>query len=752
MEIRKCIALFVAVQVTFLCYSQSHIQSREVKRIAGKAYLMSEGNQFKIVENVVIAKLKAGKKRVKDGIKIISSHSSGVLEIAVPDSIAVEEYRNILEKTGEFEYVEFDTYIKSCMSPNDPNYSNNYQWGLNHIDVDKAWEFTTGSPSVKIAVIDEDGFQLDHPDLYYGNDTYSNINVSEGLDYIDDPITDNHGTMVAGIISAKTNNGIGIAGIAGGNHCEGSKIIPYRAKRSYDCALAVHDAVNKGAKVINMSFQGDQSQFFDDKLDEAYNSGVTLVCSSGKTGDSIIVYPASHEHTIAVGAINSSNDLIVGSNYGNGLDLVAPGSGIRSTSLNNGYNYGNGTSFAAPHVSGVVALMLSINPNLTPDEIRTILHNTTQRIKYIPYEYNSQNWSRFVGYGLINACGAVMSLKTFSISGPSTICSGSTSTYTINDLPFNPIPSDCTVTWSTNNNNVQITGSGNQCFVTYTGTPQYDDANLTAIIRWKGITTNILTKRIVMHGTDLLVTGWQEGGSYSPNGIYPDIEFTIPEDNGLLLSRTKPERPNMDDIFGKNRESLPINFTRDLTPIGPGVPPADLCGYGITEIYGGNMVNLYSERFDGMNLSFSGPVNPTYLNRSDIGGYVEFNIPFQNDIYYTTLYAQSDDHCHDFCLMFKVIPFPGTASGDDIIWVNLSGSMLYITYEGAIGTPIGNGQYYNPPYTVTISQIPSGTQVYSNTFTEGQTSFSVNTSSWTSGIYSIRIVQGNNVYTKSIYL
>ena len=73
MEIRKCIALFVAVQVTFLCYSQSHIQSREVKRIAGKAYLMSEGNQFKIVENVVIAKLKAGKKRVKDGIKIIST-------------------------------------------------------------------------------------------------------------------------------------------------------------------------------------------------------------------------------------------------------------------------------------------------------------------------------------------------------------------------------------------------------------------------------------------------------------------------------------------------------------------------------------------------------------------------------------------------------------------------------------------------------------------------------------------------------
>ena len=77
--------------------------------------------------------------------------------------------------------------------------------------------------------------------------------------------------------------------------------------------------------------------------------------------------------------------------------------------------------------------------------------------------------------------------------------------------------------------------------------------------------------------------------------------------------------------------------------------------------------------------------------------------------------------------------------------------MLYITfmYEGE---PIGNGQYYYPPYTVTISKIPSGTQVYSNTFPGTQNSFSVNTSSWTSGIYSIRIVCNGNIYSKSIYL
>lgn len=742
MEIRKCIALFIAMHITLLCFSQTHVQSREVKRIAGKAYLLSNGNQFEIVENVVLAKLKVGKKKVRNGIKINKDLSFGILEIAVPDSVTVEEYRNTLEKTGEFEAVEFDTYIKSCMSPNDTEYINNHQWGLDYIDVDKAWEFTTGSPSVKIAVIDEDGFQLDHPDLYYGGDSYSNLSVSEGYDYVNGPITDNHGTMVAGIISAKTNNGIGIAGIAGGNNSEGSKIIPYRAKQKSQSISAIRDAVNKGANIINMSYQTNKDTLYDFLLDSVYNIGVTLVCSSGKTGDSTIVYPASHEHTIAVGAIDSFNDLIASSNYGTGLDLVAPGSGIKSTSINSSYDYDSGTSFAAPHVSGVVALMLSVNPNLTPNEIRTILHNTTQRIKYIPYEYNSQNWSRFVGYGLINACGAVMSAKNFSISGPSTICSGSQNIFSINDFPFNPLPSDCIVTWSTDNNNFHPTGSGKQCSVSYNGTPQYDVANLTATISWKGIITNIITKRIVMHGTDLVVYGEQES-YYSSNGLFPYRSFTIPANNG---SRNIHERINR-EVFA-DKESLPINFiednTRDLV-----LPPIDLCGYGITDINGGNRVYLYSTRFDGMEINFSGLYRPTYFYQS--GGYVSFDMPYNSPNYPVTLQAHSDSQCHDFCLTFNVIPLPGVLSGDDIIWVNIDGSMLYVTFMYG-GEPIGNGQYYFPSYSVTIFKIPSGTLVYSNTFSGTQTSFSVNTSTWTSGIYTIGIVCNGNLYSKSICL
>lgn len=318
-----------------------------------------------------------------------------------------------------------------------------------------------------------------------------------------------------------------------------------------------------------------------------------------------------------------------------------------------------------------------------------------------------------------------------SISGKTVICD--TANYVINGLP-----SSYTINWSINNSNFSITPSGNQCLVTYTGTPQYSVANLAATVSWSGTTIKTLTKRIVMHGTDLLVDGWQIG-TYSPNGTYPDVEFTIPN-NRTSPSRAKLERLLEEDLADK--ESLPIEFTRDLTYIQPDTPPVDSCGYGFTEIYGGNMVYLNSDRFDGMNISFSGPVSPTYLYRSESSGSVIFNLPYQNSVYYTTLRARSDDHCHDFCLSFKVQTLPGAASGDDEICVDYTGSMLNITFMGSMGTPM-------PNYSVTITKIPVGTIMYSNTFPGYENYFSVNTSSWTSGIYSIRIVQNGHIYNKT---
>ena len=336
------------------------------------------------------------------------------------------------------------------------------------------------------------------------------------------------------------------------------------------------------------------------------------------------------------------------------------------------------------------------------------------------------------GFSLYDLC------SLSNLSGPSTICSSTTNTYIINNLP-----SGFTINWGIDNSNFSYSPSGNQCFVTYTGTPQYSVAYLTATISWSGTTIKTLTKRIVMHGTDLYVTGFQDN-VITPDYTFPYREFTIPDNGGLGLLRIRPDNFDKDSIFGP--ESLPIHFIENHTLEG-GLRVIDLCGYGITEINGDNRVYLNSTRFDGMDISFSGPDSPIYFNHN--GSNVAFTIPYHASEYYAILNAYSEAGCHDFCLTFKVVPPSFYASGDDEIWVSYIGSTLYVTFMVA-GTPVGNGQYYLPSYSLTINKIPSGTQVYSQVFPGDQNTAIINTSGWSSGLYSIRIVCNNHIYTKTI--
>lgn len=336
------------------------------------------------------------------------------------------------------------------------------------------------------------------------------------------------------------------------------------------------------------------------------------------------------------------------------------------------------------------------------------------------------------------AVGVGLLPTQISMSGLSVICPVSASTYTINNLPLG-----YTINWSIDNSNFSVSPSGNQCLVTYTGTPQYNVAYLTATVSWSGTTIKTLTKRIVMHGTDLYVTGFQDD-VITPDYTFPYREFTIPDNGGLGLLRIRPDNFDKDSIFGP--ESLPIHFIENHTLEG-GLRVIDLCGYGITEINGDNRVYLNSTRFDGMDISFSGPDSPIYFNHN--GSNVAFTIPYHASEYYAILNAYSEAGCHDFCLTFKVVPPSFYASGDDEIWVSYIGSTLYVTFMVA-GTPVGNGQYYLPSYSLTINKIPSGTQVYSHVFPGDQNTAIINTSGWSSGLYSIRIVCNNHIYTKII--
>ncbi|HEY8418130.1 MAG TPA: S8 family serine peptidase, partial [Limnochordales bacterium] len=274
--------------------------------------------------------------------------------------------------------------------PNDPYFYR--QWGLPMVSVPYAWGVTTGSREVVVAVLDT-GILPQHPDLAGVKIVHGRNFASDqsSLDYTDDATDLSHGTMVAGIIGAMTNNGVGIAGINWN-----VSIMPVRvmSSRSGGTVAAVGQgirwAVDNGAHVINMSLAWDASYnntFVNQQIEYAASKGVVLVAGAGNDSGRITM-PASHPDVIAVGAVDRNKRITWYSNYGSQLELVAPGgdtrggqtNGILSTDIVNGrlgYSYQQGTSFAAPHVTGIVALMYSAGIT-DADEIRQLLRHTAE--------------------------------------------------------------------------------------------------------------------------------------------------------------------------------------------------------------------------------------------------------------------------------------------------------------------------------------------------------------------------------------
>ncbi|HEY9115891.1 MAG TPA: S8 family serine peptidase [Bacteroidales bacterium] len=363
--------------------------------------------------------------------------------------------------------------------PNDDELSD--QWHLERIGVFNgesnygAWDLTTGSPDIAVALldagleidVDEFGPVYDEIDVVYhnpGEDEWFYWDYPEsgnGIDddnngYIDDwkgwdftniyqdangnhITTDNdvrsnhsavkHGTGMASIIAAKTNNYNSIAGIAGGdidNNESGIKLIPIKIYDLYydyyqnkyvdylstaDVELAIYYAINQGAKVINMSFEC----YYDIKIDlkeeinTAYEQGITVIASTGNGNIEFISYPAREENVIAVGATDFDDERWVfnqnlGSNYGNQIDLSAPGENILVLD-NNGSSYeASGTSISTAIVSATVALMLSVNPDLSPEQIESILKSTAEKVGNKNY---IDGWNKYYGYGRINTYAAV---------------------------------------------------------------------------------------------------------------------------------------------------------------------------------------------------------------------------------------------------------------------------------------------------------------------------------------------------------
>jgi len=336
-------------------------------------------------------------------------------EVSKIDRIARVEKVNFLEDkwlrvknvfNRDIDYIETGQKVKINAIPNDTYYSS--QRGLSKIKAISAWNITTGNSNQVIAIIDT-GVQLDHPDLNtkiwqnegetsgepdVDDDDNGLVDDEQGWDWVtcesyipntpdcqpghskiedNDPSDEHgHGTSVAGIAAANTNNSVGVAGVNWQ-----AKIMPLRVLNQEgegmpdDVALAINYAADFEVGVVNMSLgTPDNFSVMRDAAAYAYDHGTVLVAATGNDSAQSVDYPARYDHVIGVGSISSNGYLSTFTNTGVGLDITAPGENIYTTHLGSVYGgWGQGTSYSSPFVAGAASLILDSQPNLNADQI-----------------------------------------------------------------------------------------------------------------------------------------------------------------------------------------------------------------------------------------------------------------------------------------------------------------------------------------------------------------------------------------------
>lgn len=317
----------------------------------------------------------------------------------------VEKKIEELNRDPRVLFAEPDYIVTVLELTNDPAILNNLQWGMYKVkaagSADSAWNYSKGD-GVKVAILDT-GIDQDHEDLAG--------KVADNKNCTDSPTVDDlygHGTHVAGIAAAATNNSLGVAGLGYNATLMNVKVLDDSGSGYYSwVANCIIWAADNGARVINMSLGGpSKSKTLENAVNYAWNKGVVIAAAAGNSGNTSPTYPAYYTRVIAVAATDNNDNKASWSSYGRWVDVAAPGVSIYSTFPNHrytinkslNYDYASGTSMATPHVAGLAALVWATSYGTSNTNVRKQIENTADKIS---------GTGKYWAYGRINALAAV---------------------------------------------------------------------------------------------------------------------------------------------------------------------------------------------------------------------------------------------------------------------------------------------------------------------------------------------------------